>query len=325
VQIGAFVAQNDHCSPIKVRKAKNLSIADGYNFYQCGKGVEIFNVEVGYVGAGTGSLSGAFTDNAAALELTDCGSVIVGDGSIFDIRDRDAWGVRVRTDLDNQSWHNAGVRVGHTRVIQNYSVENGRAPFIVEGQENFTMDLPTFDHPGSVAGARYPVDIRNCDRARINRPSHHVEGGGNPTDSGHLVSFDVDCVDCVVVYSSEDVDNTQAADAISDSGTGTRIVSMGSSASVSVLGFGFTRGGVTFNAYRRNLNEIGLAVNGVPALTISHQNAVRLDPRTDAPTTLGAGTLAYSNGAGTVANGWNASGAGLYRYDGGTSAWVFIG
>lgn len=93
-------------SGIKIRKGRNVVI-NGFSSHGSVRGLEIVNVQSGSISNCAITLADGpiGSSNHNAIELTDCGVVSVSDCTI-DIRNVSAWGIRVRTDLNNQTYQN---------------------------------------------------------------------------------------------------------------------------------------------------------------------------------------------------------------------------
>jgi hypothetical protein len=221
VYVESAYGENDHSSVIKIRKGETVEFGRIVSYLN-GRGPEIWGAK--RITGGSVNTVLAETDagdtNASGLELTDCGPAEI-DNVFVDVNGVNAWGVRVRAD-DPYAWSNTNIRLANVTVKSANAGTTGKAAIILEDQTDFSLDNFRFLHSGSTAATRYPVDVRDCTRARINRPSHFAPDG--PSDAENLVSFDVDCVDCSVAYSGQDLSTSATGDTISDLGTNTSIV-----------------------------------------------------------------------------------------------------
>jgi hypothetical protein len=214
-------AENGHSSSIKIRKGETVEFGS-ITSYLCGRGPEIWGAKQitgGRVNSVLAEVDLADT-NSSGLELTDCGPAEIG--TVFvDVNGVNAWGVRVRAS-DPVAWSNANIRLSNVTVKTDNSGTTGKAAVIIEDQTDFDLVNFRLLHDGSTASTKYPVDVRDCTRARINRPSRIAPDA--PSDAAWLVSFDVDCVDCAVSYSGQDLTTSATTATISNLGTDTSIV-----------------------------------------------------------------------------------------------------
>lgn len=156
-------------SAVKVRKGDNV-IVDNVEVYQSAKGVELWTVKNGKVSNCSIILADYSNIDAvqAGIEICDCGNVLV-EGNVVNISNVSAWGVRVRPDLNSESWHNNGLTiVGNHIVSQNINI-NDKSQLILVGQTNYIIEGNTFIDYSSSNTIRQLIDIRSSSYGYITK------------------------------------------------------------------------------------------------------------------------------------------------------------
>jgi hypothetical protein len=205
-------------STLKVRKGESL-VFGGVSAHNCGRAIELWGVKKTVGGNITARLAPTPNgSNNSGLEISDCAEAEISN-VVIDASGQDAWGVRVRDADSSFSWINRRTRLRNVTVINDFAV-TGKAGIIIQDQEDFTLEGYRLINTGTTASTRYPVDVRNCARARIIDPEHVSSGA---SDAALLVQFDVNCTDGYVRYGASSLNVTPTASTINNLGTNTRV------------------------------------------------------------------------------------------------------
>lgn len=192
---------------IKVRKGDNVVISD-VSSYGSRRGIELWGIKTGSLTNAVVELGDLGGNNNSCLELVDCGDFVVSGGSL-NFERIDAWGIRVRSDLDNLPHHNRGISIIGVSMVADFSGNGspGKAPVFVSNQREFFISHPKITINGSVQSIRAAVDIRgSSQRGIINRPAVFYEDWG--TTGRELVRFEGTTFDnraIVSAYDSPDI------------------------------------------------------------------------------------------------------------------------
>ncbi len=221
VVISNVYDEDSSSSTIKIRKGESVSVV-GYTGNDVGRGIELSRVQNGTVtGYSIVLKDNADDSNQCGLEAVDSGNVLFGDG-VVDVSAADAWGARIRSDSDSETWHNDGVRTDGLVIVQDYSTANGKAPVLLSGQSNANIK---FKHKqkGTTVGGRAPAHLIGSDKCRV-EVTHECPDG--VSDAYKLAELEADCTDCVVKVSDSDIDvdfvfGSGSTSTVYDLGTGT--------------------------------------------------------------------------------------------------------
>ncbi|EHK77684.1 hypothetical protein SM0020_12190 [Sinorhizobium meliloti CCNWSX0020] len=233
-------------SALKVRKGKQVTMGN-INVFGSGRGVEISNVEKATVSDIVVSLDpakhiAAVDSGPAGLELVNSGYVDITNVEI-DIRGCAAFGARIQTDTPTTlPYANRGARVRNMTVMQDFANVGGgfpgqtgavgKAPLICLDQVGLEITAFRHLHYGTIANTRAPIDLRNCDDARV-IDARHICPDGDPTDKHRIVQFDASCSNGFVSLERDAIDvtaplvNTSSTSIVSDLGTGNKIFVVG--------------------------------------------------------------------------------------------------
>lgn len=224
IQIRGWLSRGGSSSPIKLRKGDNIVVSD-FTAHDAGRGIEIWNNRGGAVIDGFSiALRAAATSegNRSGIELTDAFNVQVGRG-LIKVSGADAWGMRIRQDLNAEPFQNKRLRVDGLTIVNDFSGGTGKAFILCEGQTDPLFENVLCQHPGATANTRYPIDIRGCVRPVV-LDCRQVTPDGNPSDYQRIVSLDAATSDAIVRLRSSDIEGGGSiAAAVSDASTGASV------------------------------------------------------------------------------------------------------
>lgn len=161
---------NGKSSAIKIRKGRNLAVSN-FVSYQSSRGLEIFNVQEGVVTncAITLATVGTTTNNSA-IEMTDCGGLRLSN-VFLDIRNIDAWGFRIRKDLDIEPYQNKNWSISNITVLADYSTYVGKAAIVLNDQTQYLIDNARWVVEGSTPNTRRFIEVASSTYGVIRNPS----------------------------------------------------------------------------------------------------------------------------------------------------------
>lgn len=272
-------------SAIKIRKGRNVTVSN-FVSYLSERGIELWGVQEGAVTNVAITLGAATISTNSAFELTDCGGLRVSN-CFIDIRNRDAWGFRIRSDT-NPAYGNKNWTISNATILTDYTSFSGKAPIIVGDQSYFSIENCKWIVEGSVKNSRYFVDLRNCHDGFISNLSSIFY---DPTASQGFAQLDATSNNNVVLIDYYAGANLTVSVPYDNNGTNNtfsfRSIDPGTAAAPS-LSFTNNR---TLGIYSPATNVVGFSANGVPSAAAS---ATDWRPLVDNARRLGNPTLRWS-------------------------------
>ena len=215
VTIADFSDTDSQSTSIRVRKGEVVSITNSTH-NNCERLVNAENISALTLSNISGKMGVSTFSNQSGLEIIDCANWSASNVSI-DISGVNAWAVQINPSNGNR---NTNGTLSGLRVVNDAVGTTGKAPVIITGQTNLRIESPAYTHTGTIVSGRAFIDVNDCTNVQVITPTKHTPDGVADTK---LVSFDVDCVDCVVKWSEADLDQAPDANTIVDNGTGTRV------------------------------------------------------------------------------------------------------
>lgn len=223
IVVNNFLDRNGSSSAVKIRKGKQV-IVGNVNVIDSVRGCEFFNIEkLVYTNINVKLKNDVTDTNQNGIEYSDMGIVEHGN-SIVDVRGVDAWGVRVRSDLDSETFHNEYSKLENTTVVVDFLGGTTKAPVIVENQSYFKLRNILVIQTSDADPNRPYYDIRNCQFSKFYRPA--VDRYTN-SNWDRLIVIDEDCNGCDVSYSVQDFNFQLSENTVRDFGTNNRLIQEG--------------------------------------------------------------------------------------------------
>jgi hypothetical protein len=147
-------------SAIKIRKGRSLTVSN-FVSYLSERGIEIWNVQEGAVTNVAVTLGVATISTNSAFEITDCGGLRVSN-CLLDIRNRDAWGFRIRRDV-SPTYGNKNWSIADVTILTDYTSFTGKAAILIENQSHYSVENAKWIVEGSVKNNRRFIDVRGSD------------------------------------------------------------------------------------------------------------------------------------------------------------------
>jgi hypothetical protein len=289
IVINNITDTNGQSSCLKVRKGRSVSISN-VSIQGSHKGIEIANTLTGSITAcsiALANVAGGQT-NRNALDIGDCGPIIVSGISI-DIRQQDAWGIRVRNDgVGAVLPYNSGLVLTSCSVYMDHTGSViGKAGVVLSDQSRVSISNMRFVVLGSVPNTRALVS------STVITNSSFVDIGvtyENTAAQVSVLSFDASSTGNTVYYNTMSMPQYTSGTIVSDSGSNNivvgndRVLLSGGTAALPSLAFGIQP---NTGFYRSGTSTIGVALNGTQGCSFL---ANRFQPATDLAYNLGAST-----------------------------------
>jgi hypothetical protein len=255
--------------------------------YLSERGIEVWNVQEGAVTNITVTLRAASISTNSAFEMTDCGGLRISN-CLLDIRNIDAWGFRIRTDIPaafgNKNWS-----ISDVTILTDYTSFVGKAPIIVSGQSHYSIENVKWIVEGSVKNTRRFVDVRDSDFGFIADLSAIFYDAA--TSEG-FVTFDATSDNNVALIDYYAGTNSTIGTLFASAGAGNvvshRSIGVGTAATPSLS---FVNNRLT-GLYSPALNVVGFAANATASCAAT---ASDWRPLADNARTLGTSNLRWSS------------------------------
>lgn len=198
--------ENSLSSGLSIRNVEHVSCLNNSGI-NCARGISLSVIKSGIVNGNLLKLKASSTSrNNSALEINNCGDVIIGPANLFDISGTDAWGFRIRKGIENApDWADNGVQLNAPTIIYDDTSTSKKSPIYVIDQNDFLAEKVIFKNKGTSTNKR-PFELIRCKGAKVNAP--YLTKGIK--DGNRVISLK-DCSNAIVFidqkftgYSSED-------------------------------------------------------------------------------------------------------------------------
>jgi hypothetical protein len=272
-------------SAIKIRKGRSLAVSN-FVSYLSERGIEIWNVQEGAVTNVAVTLGVATISTNSAFEITDCGGLRVSN-CLLDIRNRDAWGFRIRRDI-SPAYGNKNWSIANVTILADYTSFTGKAAILIDQQSHYSVENAKWVVEGAVKNNRRFLDVRGSDYGFIADLSAIFY---DTATSEGFVTFDATSDNNTALIDYYAGINSTIGVLYGDAGTGNvvshRSIDDGTAAKPS-LSFVNNR---TTGMYSPGANVVGFAANGQ---AVAGASAGTWRPLADGTISLGSSAFKWS-------------------------------